>query len=114
MKTITKEELKRWMDTGNDFVLIDTLGAESFSKHHLPGAKSIGAHGEDFVNNVKGVVPDKNKPVVVYCSSFQCGLSPAAAKKLSDAGYTDVYDYEGGIADWKESYDLHEGCTKQH
>jgi rhodanese-related sulfurtransferase len=111
---ITKEELKKWMDEGRDFVLIDTLGPESYKKHHLPGAKMIDAHEVDFVERVKAAVADRETPIVVYCASFECQLSPHAAKMLADAGFSRVYDYEGGIADWKESYPLHEGCTEVH
>ena len=43
------------------------------------------------------------KPVVVYCSSFTCQFSPLAAHKMAEMGYTEVYDFEGGLADWQEA-----------
>lgn len=109
---ITRDALKKKMDESSDFVLIDTLGEMSWAKRHLPGAVSIGAHDEDFVDRVKELVPDKDKEVVVYCSSFSCQLSPAAAGKLVDAGYTNVVDFEGGLADWEDAGYPFEGEEK--
>jgi len=43
---------------------------------------------------------DKNKPVYVYCAVG--GRSATAAKILSDMGFTEVYDLEGGIINWEE------------
>jgi len=101
--TITREALKKKIEQGSDFVLIDVLGEASYEQRHLPGAISIDAHNEDFVEQVQKRVPDKDKEVVVYCSSFSCQLSPEAARKLAEAGYTNVVDFEGGLADWEEA-----------
>ena len=35
------------------------------------------------------------------CASFECHASPMAAKRLDQMGYKNVYDYEGGMKDWK-------------
>lgn len=100
---IIKGALKKKIDEGSDFVLIDTLGEESYKRRHLPEAISIDAHKDDFVERVKEIVPDKDKEIIVYCASFSCQLSPAAAGKLIDAEYTNVVDYEGGLADWQDA-----------
>ena len=110
--TITREDLKKKMDKGEDFVLIDVLGALSYDERHLPGAINIDAHKEDFLEQVKMQVPDKNKEIVVYCSSFSCQASPAAAGKLGDAGYTHAVDFEGGLADWEDAGYFFEGGDK--
>ena len=83
-KELTREELKKWMDEEKDFVLIDVLGTTSYEGRHLPGAKDIGSGDKDFTEVVEELAPDKDKPVVVYCSSFSCQASPAAAGKLVD------------------------------
>ena len=106
-ETITANELKEKMDRGDDFILVDTLGERSYQRAHVPGAVSIDAHGEDFVEKVRAQVPEQDAEIVVYCASFECQLSPEAAQKLADAGYTNVLDYEGGLKDWAEhGYDF--------
>jgi rhodanese-related sulfurtransferase len=68
---------------------------------------SIDAHGDDFVEKVQAQVPETSYEIVVYCASFECQLSPEAAQKLVDAGYTKVYDFEGGLKDWAgHNYDF--------
>jgi thioredoxin len=42
---------------------------------------------------------DKNKPVYVYCLAG--GRSAAAAAKMRDMGFTNVYELKGGINAWK-------------
>lgn len=111
--TITRDALKKKLDEGSDFVLIDVLGALSYDGRHLPGAINIPGHEESFVVEVeKAVGGDKGKEVIVYCASFSCQVSPAAAGKLVDAGFTNVVDFEGGLADWEEAGYSFEGEAK--
>lgn len=102
-KAITREELKRWIDEEKDFVLVDVLSEASYNAKHLPGAVHAAVREPDFHEKVDKLAPDMEKPVVVYCGSFTCQLSPLAAHKLSQMGYTEVYDFEGGLADWQEA-----------
>ena len=111
--TITKDALKMKLDEGSDFFLIDVLGEMSYGERHLPGAINIPGGGENFVAEVeKAVGSDKSKEVIVYCSSFSCQASPAAASKLADAGFTNVVDFEGGLADWEDAGYSFEGQAK--
>lgn len=110
-KDITHEELKKWVDEDKDFILIDVLGKESYEARHLPEARHASVHEDDFLENTALLAPDREKPVVVYCASFSCQASPAAADKLIDAGYTNVYDFAGGLADWADAGYSFEGST---
>jgi rhodanese-related sulfurtransferase len=38
----------------------------------------------------------------VYCASIDCHSSTDAAKKLDQAGFTNVYDYRGGAKAWHQ------------
>lgn len=100
--TVTREELKSKMESDGEFTLIDTLGEESYNRAHLPQAISISAHDDDFVANVEEEVPNKDAEIIVYCASFDCPLSDKAANQLTEAGYSNVVDYEGGLKDWAE------------
>ena len=57
---------------------------------------------DDFVSTVDKVVADRTRAVVVYCANKECDASPKAAQKLEEAGFTQVFDYEGGTEDWFE------------
>jgi rhodanese-related sulfurtransferase len=99
MKTISKEKLKDKLDK-NEIVLLEVLGEESYNMAHIAGAvnihlKKIGTEAKKRFN--------KDETLVVYCSDYECTSSPTAAKKLDDLGFKNVYDYEGGKKEWKES-----------
>jgi rhodanese-related sulfurtransferase len=102
MKTLTKEELKKIIDDDEDFELVNVLGKEAFEKAHILGSKNIPVDDERFEQKFSEIA-DKDTKIVVYCASFDCEASPKAAEKLEKSGYTNVYDYEGGMKDWKEA-----------
>jgi len=96
--TITREALKEKMDAKEDFLLLDVLSAESYQREHLPGAINLPLLRIDAASTA--ALP-KDKEIVVYCGSFECQASPAAARRLEELGFTRVVDFEGGLADWK-------------
>ncbi|SRR6056297_673980 len=98
--TIDRNKLKKKIDNKEQFALVEVLDPSEYKKGHLPGAiniplEEIGKQANEKLN------PDDE--VVVYCSSFSCGASPAAAKKLEKLGFDNVYDYEGGKKDWLDA-----------
>ena len=101
-KTITRDELKEKLDRKDDFALINVLADSSYEAMHIPGSINIDVHQPDFLEKIAKAVPEKDKEIVVHCSSFTCQSSPTAAKKLVEAGYTNVADFSGGLADWKD------------
>lgn len=40
-RTISRDELKRKIKRGDDFVLVDTLGSDYYLHSHLPGAINL-------------------------------------------------------------------------
>jgi rhodanese-related sulfurtransferase len=105
--TITSDGLKNKLDSEEGFLLVDTLGEQSYQRAHLPQAVCISAKEDDFTDRVAEAVTDKSQEVIVYCGSFDCGLSPQAAQDLVDAGFENVVDFEGGLKDWAEhGYEL--------
>ena len=53
----------------------------------------------EVASRVEDVVPDKSKPVVIYCAAGARSLR--AALQLASMGYQDVYSVAGGIGRWK-------------
>lgn len=112
---VTTEELKGWIDSGKDMIIVDTMPYEaSYKKQHLPGAvqflfpipemkqwdlkETEEKTREDFI---KLLGPDKNKRIVVYCGFVKCTRSHNGAAWAVKLGYKNVYRYAGGIFAWK-------------
>jgi polyisoprenoid-binding protein YceI len=97
MKTITAAELKS--HTGHA-VLIHVLPEEHFTQQHLPGAVNACVYEMVFLSKVAELVPDKSAAIIVYGAGAPSLDSAVAAEKLMKAGYTNVSDFRGGIAEW--------------
>ena len=112
---VTTEELKKWIDSGKDMLIVDTMPFEdSYKKQHIPGAAQFlfpipdmkewdtketgGKSLEDFKKLLGG---DKEKPIVIYCGFVKCTRSHNGAAWAVKLGYTNVYRYPGGIFAWK-------------
>ncbi|RTR00173.1 rhodanese-like domain-containing protein [Halomonas nitroreducens] len=98
MTTIDTHTLRDWQSRGRDFILVDTLPADSFAKGHLPGAINIVS--DDILNEAPRWLPDKQATIVVYCASEDCKRAGRAAERLARLGYTEVYHYRGGKRAW--------------
>ena len=114
-KVVTTHELKKWLDSGKEMLIVDTMPYEaSYKKGHIPGAvqfefpipemkewessKTAGKTKEDYA---KLLGPDKGKLIVIYCGFTKCGRSHNGAMWAKKLGYTNVYRYPGGIFAWK-------------
>ena len=108
-------ELKQWIDSGKNMVIVDTMPYEaSYKKNHVPGAvqflfpipdmpqwnaqETDGKTQEDFI---KLLGSDKNKVIVIYCGFVKCTRSHNGAAWAVKLGYKNVYRYPGGIFAWK-------------
>ena len=99
MKILRREELNKMIDGSEEFTLIDVRSPESYQEEHI--FHSINIPLEDIKSRAESIL-NKDDKIVVYCGSFDCPLSPQAAVKLTKLGFKNVYDYEGGIRDWKD------------
>lgn len=77
--------------------LIDVRTPEEYAVEHLQNATNIDWNGTDFVEEAKKL--DQSKPVFVYCKVG--GRSSQAADKLSELGFKEIYNLDGGIMKWK-------------
>lgn len=94
-KKITPEEAKERMDKDDKIVILDVRTEEEYKEGHVPGAIVI--PNETISSEPLEELPDLDQEILVYCRSGS--RSAQAAKKLMEAGYTQVYDF-GGIIDW--------------
>ena len=112
---VTTEELKKWIDSGKEMVVVDTMPFEAgYKKNHVPGAvqflfpipamkqwdtkETEGKSKEDFM---KLLGNDKDKPIVIYCGFVKCTRSHNGASWAVKLGYNNVYRYPGGVFAWK-------------
>lgn len=100
MQTISLDDLADRLDAGLPTRLIDVLSREHYDTVHLPGAESI--PGPELVDRAPERL-EVDETIVVYCSSRTCQKSPRAAAALDALAYRDVYDFEGGVAEWRRS-----------
>lgn len=103
MNTLTKAELKAMNEKEHeDFVLINVLHREDFNEKHIRTSVNIAYDDPGLTRKVEEIAGGKDRKIVLYCASFDCPASTQACEKLEEAGFTQVYDYEGGTKDWFE------------
>lgn len=94
-------QVKELFDTG-EALIIDARDLETFRRGHIRGAISIP------VGEAEGLIPSlaeripKEKLLVVYCGGYDCHDSRLLGEKLMNAGFTQVFVYEGGYPEWKD------------
>ncbi len=92
-------------------VLIDTLPAGHYQARHIPGAMNACVYDVTFLDEVAGLVPDKNTPVALYGAGEKSFDSMAAAEKIARAGYEDIAVFVGGLDAWREHRREREGMA---
>jgi rhodanese-related sulfurtransferase len=98
VKEITYEQFRKIRNSGEPYVLIDALSAESYANGHIPGAISFPYKTIDNKTAPKRLSRSDN--IIVYCGGFKCAASTKAAHRLLALGYKNVVDYKGGLEDW--------------
>lgn len=67
---------------------------------HIPGTKKF-IPFDQIAENSGQLPADKNTNILVYCRSGS--MSKIAAQKISELGYSNVYDLKGGVDGYRES-----------
>ncbi|WP_025742268.1 rhodanese-like domain-containing protein [Aquimarina pacifica] len=96
VELITAEEMDSLIDMGK-VQLIDVRTPEEYAQGHIEGAVNIDFRNKNFEELISKV--DKTKPVAVYCG--RGGRSGKCSSYMKKAGFTKVYDLDGGITEWK-------------
>lgn len=96
VELITVEEMDSLLKMGN-VQLIDVRTPEEYLGGYIEGAINIDFRNENFEELIAKV--DKSKPVAVYCG--RGGRSGKCSAFMKKAGFTKIYDLDGGITEWK-------------
>jgi rhodanese-related sulfurtransferase len=92
------DAVKKRMDRGDKFLLVDVREESEFAKDHLPGAIHLGKGVIE--RDIEARVPELDMEMVLYCGGgFRSAL---AADNLQKMGYTNVISMDGGIRGWRE------------
>lgn len=94
---VTAQGAKDLIDTKPELIIIDV--SPYYDNGHIPGA--INYYIGD--NSLDDAIPtlDKNKEYLVYCHVDSASIT--GAKKLIDAGFTNVYRLKGNYQAWVDA-----------
>ena len=95
VREISPAQAQELIDKGA--ALLDTREQNEWRAGHLAGATLLPP--VEVAARVQDVVPDKSRPVVIYCAAGARSLRAAYA--LAKLGYQEVYSVAGGIGRWK-------------
>lgn len=97
-ESITPKEFEEKIKTTDNPQILDVRTSDEFKLEHIENAVNINWNSPDFTE--KAETYDKSKPVFVYCLSG--GRSKKAAARLTELGFTTVYELDGGFLNWNE------------
>lgn len=99
VKETNVPEVKRRMEAGEKFLLVDVREESEWAKGHLPGAVYLGKGVIE--RDIEKRVPDTSAKMILYCGGgFRSAL---VAENLQKMGYTNVESMDGGWRGWLEA-----------
>lgn len=99
VKETNVPEVKRRMEAGEKFLLVDVREESEWAKGHLPGAVYMGRGVIE--RDIEKRVPDTSAKMILYCGGgFRSAL---VAENLQKMGYTNVESMDGGWRGWLEA-----------
>ena len=99
VKETTVDEVKRKIDAGEKFQLVDCREESEWARGHLPGAIHLGKGVIE--RDIEKTIPDTQATIVIYCGGgFRSAL---AADNVQKMGYHNVLSMDGGWKEWTEA-----------
>jgi rhodanese-related sulfurtransferase len=99
VKETNVADVKRRLDAGEKFLLVDTREDSEWANGHLPGAVHMGRGIIE--RDVETKVPDNGTKMILYCGGgFRSAL---VAESLQKMGYSNVESMDGGWRGWLEA-----------
>ena len=79
-------------------VLVDVRSSNQFKDGHINGARNV--PGDQISAGAASLEKFKDKTLIVCCDSGT--TSGAAARKLTELGFKQVYNLRGGLGAWRQ------------
>ncbi len=98
VQSLTAEQLTGFMNSTDDFVLLDIRSFAEFEEHGWIAGRTVLPHGL-VIFKITEIVPNKDVPIIVYCKKGK--RSALVTYQLKQVGYEDVRWLEGGVLGWK-------------
>jgi len=99
VKETNVADVKRRLDAGERFVLIDVREESEWARGHLPGAIHLGKGVIE--RDIEQRVPDPVAKLILYCGGgFRSAL---AADNIQKMGYNNVESMDGGWKGWLDA-----------
>jgi rhodanese-related sulfurtransferase len=80
-------------------ITLDVRTPSEFNEGHIEGALLVDFQSGNFENEIASL--DKSKTYAIYCRSGS--RSGQAVKVMSEAGFTNIYNLNGGVIDWADA-----------
>ncbi|HMF20143.1 MAG TPA: rhodanese-like domain-containing protein [Gemmataceae bacterium] len=98
IREVTVDDVKKMLDRGEKFHLVDVREESEWAKDHLPGAIHLGKGIIE--RDIEEKLPDTSATIVLYCGGGY--RSALAADNLRKMGYQHVISMDGGIRGWRD------------
>ncbi len=90
---INYKTVKQIISKSPDTILLDVRSKQEYKEGNLPSSINLCLY--DLNKQAQDVLKDKNKTIIVYCSSGN--RSKEAQQLLEKMGYENVYNLKGGL-----------------
>ena len=97
MNLITREELRRKLQRGDELQLVMALPEHAYRVKRIPGTRHFETIGEALE------ALDPGEEIILYCATVYCPASIYAYTLLEREGFRRVRRYAGGIDDWESA-----------
>jgi phage shock protein E len=98
-ENISVEQFKELIKDPSKVTILDVRTDKECNAGMIPGAVQLDYYKKkEFKDNLAKL--PKDKPVLIYCAVG--GRSSSAIKDLQEAGFTTVYNLNGGMDAWKD------------
>lgn len=101
-KVASLDDVREFFENFPHGTMVNVLPEEQYKRRHIPGSKQACVFETAFLENMRELAPDHTEAVLVYGAGNSMDAS-AAASKLLEAGYGDVWVFDGGIDEWREA-----------
>ena len=102
MKTITVEEVKARMDSGEKLKILDVREPYENTEFNIGG--SLVPLGKILSMQLEDIEDWKNDEIVIYCRSGN--RSGQACLILESAGFANVKNLTGGMLEWRDKFKM--------